>query len=175
MPSPLKAGAACLLLLTAACADIALRNEVDVFLDAYEQEYQDLYYAWSEAEWASNTHIVEGDTTNAARTRRTHEAYVEFVGSEENIDQIRSYLDLRDELTSLQVMQLEKMLYMAAEGPQTIPDLVAERIAAEAEQVEDLFGFEYRLRGRPITPNEMDQLLRTATDLSERRAVWEAS
>ncbi len=175
MPSPLKAGAACLLLLTAACADIALRNEVDVFLDAYEQEYQDLYYAWSEAEWASNTHIVEGDTTNAARTRRTHEAYVEFVGSEENIDQIRSYLDLRDELTSLQVMQLEKMLYMAAEGPQTIPDLVAERIAAEAEQVENLFGFEYRLRGRPITPNEMDQLLRTATDLSERRAVWEAS
>ena len=175
MPSHLRVGAACLLLLTAACVDTALRNEVDTFLDAYEQEYQDLYYAWSEAEWASNTHIVEGDTTNAARTRRTHEAYVEFVGSEENIEQIRSYLDLRDELTSLQVIRLEKMLYMAAEGPQTIPDLVAERIAAEAEQVENLFGFEYRLRGRPITPNEMDQLLRTATDLSERRAVWEAS
>jgi peptidyl-dipeptidase A len=169
------AGAACLLLLTAACYDSALRNEVDAFLDSYEQGFQDLYYEWSEAEWALSTRIVEGDTTNAARTKQAHEAFVQYAGSVENIEQIQAYLELRDELSQLQVTRLEKMLYLAAEGPQTIPEVVRRRIAAEAAQTEDMYGFEFRLRGRPITPNEIARLLRESTDLRQRLAVWEAS
>jgi len=169
------AGAACLLLLTAACYDTELRNEVNAFLDGYEQGFQSLYYDWSEAEWALSTRIVEGDTMNAARTKQAHEAFVQYAGSVENIEQIQRYLELRDELSDLQVTRLEKMLYMAAEGPQTIPEVVRRRIAAEANQTEDMYGFEFRLRGRPVTPNEIARLLRESTDLGERRAVWETS
>jgi peptidyl-dipeptidase A len=67
------------------------------------------------------------------------------------------------------------MLYNAANQPGTVPDLVAERIAAETQQVETLFGFEFMLRGEPIAPNAIDNLLRTSDNPTERRAVWEAS
>jgi peptidyl-dipeptidase A len=166
---------AVLVFATTACVDVALRNEVDTFLSTYEQRFQDLYYDWAQAEWASNTRIVEGDTANAARTRQAYEAFVEFVGAESNIDTIRIYLEQRTRLAPIQVLQLEKMLYAAAEGPQTIPDVVKERIAAETEQVETLFGYQFRIGDRPVTPNEIDNILRTSTDLAERRRAWEAS
>ncbi len=165
----------CIASLTAACVDTTVRNEADAFLTAYESQLQQLYYEWSEADWASNTHIVEGDTTNGARTRRAREAFVRFAGSTENIDTIRAYLEMRGRLSPLQAQRLEKMLYLAAEGPQSIPDIVQQRIAEETEQVERLYGYAFTLRGRPITPNEIDGLLRTSSDLAERRGVWEAS
>ena len=65
---------ATLLMLLTGCVDVGLRLEVDEFLRSYESEYQRLSYEWSEADWASNTHIVEGDSTNAVRTRAAHEA-----------------------------------------------------------------------------------------------------
>ena len=161
------------LMLTACQAD--LRREVDQYLERYADEMQGLYYESSQAEWASNTHIVEGDTTNAARTRRANEALAAFVGSVENIERIRGFLDQRDRLAPLQVRQLEAMLYAAANQPGTEPELVAERIAAETEQVERLYGFEFTLDGEPITPNRIDQLLRESDDPDQRLAVWEAS
>lgn len=158
-----------------ACEGADPQTEVDGYLAEYADTYQQLYYEASKAEWASNTRIVEGDTTNAARTRRAQEALARFVGSVENIERIRGYLDRREELTPLQVRQLEAMLYEAADNPQTVPELVARRIAAETEQVERLYGFQFTLRDEPITPNRIDEILRTSRDLDERRAVWEAS
>lgn len=166
--------AAIALVLAAACAD-PMRSEVDAFLASWSAEYQRLFHDWSLAEWESNTHIVEGDSTNAQRTKAARSAYLAFTGSTENIQRIREFLAERDRLTPLQARQLDKMLYLAAEGPQTAADVVAERVAAETEQTETLYGFEFRLGGRPITPNEIDNLLRTSTNLAERQRVWEAS
>ena len=163
-----------LLLFVLSCGD-PLESEVSRYLSDYYATYQQLYYEADLAEWATNTRIVEGDTTNAARARRARQAFAAFVGSSENIERIRGYLAQRDRLDPLQVRQLEAMLYEAADQPGTVPDLVAERIAAETDQVEKLFGFEFTLRGSPITPNQIDELLRSSTDLRERRAVWEAS
>ncbi len=162
------------LAMTSACSS-ALQNEVNEYLAEYESELQGLYYEASLAQWASNTHIVESDTSNATRTKRAQEALAVFVGSVDNIERIRDYLKRREQLTALQVRQLEAMLYIAADNPGTVPDVVAQRIAAETEQVEKLYGFEFTINGRPVTPNQIDQTLRTATDLSERLAIWEAS
>ena len=35
--------------------------------------------------------------------------------------------------------------------------------------------FEFKLRGKPITVNEIDNLLKSSADIAERKAVWEAS
>ncbi len=174
----MKRYATALMILAAAlcaCAEDPLRSEVDAYLAEYAATLQGLYYESAQAEWALNTHIVEGDTTNAARARRAAQALADFVGSAENIERIRGYLESRDRLDPLQVRQLEAMLYEAANQPGTVPELVARRIALETEQVEKLFGFEFTLDGQPITPNQIDGLLRSSSDLSERRAVWEAS
>ena len=57
------------------------KGEAQAFLDAYTAEFQRLYYTSAEAEWASNTRIVEGDDTNATRTRAANEAMAAFTGS----------------------------------------------------------------------------------------------
>lgn len=162
-------------LLALAACNAPYRREVESYLRDYAQTYQRLSYASQQAEWASNTRIVAGDSSNAVRTKAANERLARFVGSVANIDRIRGYLGKRERLTPLQGRQLEKMLYMAANSPMTVADVVRQRIAAEAEQTERLYGFEFALRGRPLTPNQIDELLRTSMNLAERRAVWEAS
>jgi peptidyl-dipeptidase A len=149
--------------------------EVDAYLASYAREYQRLSYGSAEAEWASNTRIVEGDSSNAMRTRQANEALARFVGSAENISKIQRFLSQKDQLTPLQARELEVMLYMAAEKPQTAADVVSRRIAAEAAQTETLYGYQFRLKGKPVTPNDIDQALRTSKRLPDRLAVWEAS
>jgi peptidyl-dipeptidase A len=145
------------------------------YLDRYAKEYQRLSYEAQKADWASNTHIVEGDSSNATRTRAAKEALAAFVGSVTNIDTIRTFLKDSASLTPVQRRELATMLYLAADAPQSDPDLVKRRIAAETEQVEKLYGFTFRMKGKAVTPNTIDSILRTSTNLDERLAAWEAS
>ncbi len=155
--------------------DAALRAQVDVFLDQYTRGMLPLSYASALAEWDANTRIVEGDTLTAAKVRRANEALAAYTGSERNIQGARTFLESRETLTDLQARQLDAILYAAAQNPQTVPDLVRERIAAEAAQNDALFGYTFMLDGEPITPNDIDRLLRESTDLAEREQVWRAS
>lgn len=170
-PAPAPAGASA----PAAAAAPSPREEAQRFLDEYLSTYQGLYYTANQAEWASNTRIVEGDTTNAARTRRAQEALTAFTGSVANIERTRALLRQREQLDPLQVKQLERILYNAASAPQTVPELVRARIAAETKQTETLYGYQFTLNGKAVTPNQIDATIRERTDLRERRAAWEAS
>ena len=49
-------------------------EEAKTFLEAYNTEFQKLYYASAEAEWAANTQIVLGDTLNAVAVQKANEA-----------------------------------------------------------------------------------------------------
>lgn len=166
------------LLAVLACQSGTSRSanaDLDAYLTRYGQDYQRLYHESALAEWESNTRIVEGDSTNAVRTRRANEALAQFVGSNENIARIQGYLRDRDRLSPVQVRQLDAMLYLAAEKPASAAAIVAERIAAEAAQTEKLYGFEFRLKRRPITANAIDDSLRISRLLPTRLAAWEAS
>jgi peptidyl-dipeptidase A len=164
------------LLLLASCGrGTDSRLEAQTFLDGYSAEYQKLYYASAQAEWRSNTHIVEGDTTNAYATRKTNEALAAFTGSAANIDTARRLLTQRDRLAPIQVRQLERVLYLAADNPETVADLVRQRIKAEAEQTETLFGFQFKIGDRKVSTNEIDEILRTGTDEAALREAWVAS
>ena len=150
-------------------------TSVQAYLDSYEKEYQRLYAASSEAQWASNTRIVEGDSTNAMRQQAADEALNAFVGSTRNISTIRAFLAVPEVLTPLQKLQLEAMLYNAGSGPQIVADVVRRRIAADAAQTEKLYGFRFTVGGKEVTPNQIDSVLRNSTNLGDRRAYWEAS
>ncbi len=158
-----------------ASTDRSLSAEVDEFLAAYSARYQALARESQLAEWASNTRIVPGDTTNAERTRAANEKRAHFVGSAENIAQAKRFLERRSELSPLSVKQLERVLFNAAASPMTIPEVVKARIAAEAAQSELLYGFRYEIDGKTVTTNDIDEALRTERDLAKRRTVWEAS
>jgi peptidyl-dipeptidase A len=166
------------LIVLLACQSGASRSasaDLDAYLSQYGQEFQRLSHESSLAEWESNTHIVEKDSTNSIRTRRANETLARFVGSSENITRIRGYLQDRDRLSPIQARQLDVMLYLAAEKPASAAAVVAERIAAEAAQTETLYGFQFKLRRKPITANAIDDSLRISRRLPVRLAAWEAS
>lgn len=159
----------------AACGLQDVRTEAQEFLDRYNRQYLELYTRSSEAEWRSNTYIREGDEETAAATRAAREQLAAFTGSVENIEAARRFLEHRDQLDPLQVRQFEAMLYEAANNPQTVADLVRERIAAETRQTELLYGFDYKLDGRSVTTNDLDTLLKDETHLPRRLDVWNSS
>jgi peptidyl-dipeptidase A len=151
------------------------RTEAQMFIDEYTESLLPLYTESSEAEWALNTKIVEGDDSNRTRSETANQALAEFSGSTEVIERTRKLLESRERLSSLQVRQLEAILYAAANNPQTVPDLVTSRIAAEAKQVETLFGYDFQLGGESVTTNRIDEILTDSSDLDLRLAAWEAS
>ncbi len=154
---------------------VPVEQQAQTFIGTYSTQFQQLYTASAEAEWASNTRIVEGDTTNAAATRRANEAFAAFTGSAENIEKARGFMQQKEQLTELQVKQLETILYAAANNPQTVADVVKARIKAETEQTEKLYGFDYTLSGKSVTTNDIDNILKTEKDEKKRLAAWQAS
>ena len=155
------------------CADVP--QQAQQFLDSYTSEFQKLYYASAKAEWHSNIYIVEGDNSAEEATKAANEALANFTGSKENIETARELLKSKNQLTPIQIKQLEAVLYAAANNPQTVPDLVKARIAAEAEQNKNLFGFDFQIHGESVSTNEIDNILKTETNESKRLAAWEAS
>lgn len=170
-----------LVLLASACAPPKpsaeqVQGEVQKFLDDYTATWLGLYTTADEAEWVSNTYIVEGDDTNRNREEAAREALTAFTGSVDVINTTRKYLESRDLLTPLQVRQLETILHTAANYPQTIPDVVAERIRAEALQTETLFGYDFKLDGKSVSANDLDDILEDLSQPMDRRlAAWESS
>jgi peptidyl-dipeptidase A len=162
--------AAVLLAATALLASCAKpEKKAQAFVDTYTVEVQKLSLEVSEAEWASNTHIVEGDTTNAHRSKAAKEAYAVFTGNAENIATARKFLEKRDKLSPLLVRQLELILYEAGGNPQTVADIVKRRIKVETEQVEKLYGFDYQLDGKSVSTNDIDRARRSA---GTSRTAW---
>jgi len=149
--------------------------DVQAFLDAYTKKYVALYTAASEAHWKANIEIKEGDSTNSIAEQKADEATAVFTGSKENIEQAQKFLAIKDKLTPIQVKQLEHVLYFAANNPQTIADIVKQRIKAESEQTQKLYGFQYKLGGKKVTTNALDDILKKETDVAQRLKAWEAS
>ncbi len=160
--------------LFASCAK-NVEKDAQAFVDTYTVEFQKLSLAVNEAEWASNTHIVEGDTTNAHNSKVAKEAYAAFTGNAATIDQTRKFLEKKDKLSPMLVRQLDAILYEAGNNPQSVADIVKKRIKAETEQVEKLYGFDYQLNGKSVTTNDIDELLRSDNNLDERLAAWNES
>lgn len=151
------------------------RNDVKNYLDSYNKKYQELYKNYSESQWELNTHIVDGDTISKQKAQEAEEAFTQFIGSTENIEKAKQYLDQKEDLTDLQVKQLEKILYLAGSNPMTAEEIVKEKIKVSNDQVEKLYGFEFKVDGESITPNEIDRILAESDNLNERLKVWTAS
>jgi peptidyl-dipeptidase A len=152
-----------------------IQAQAQSYLNAYNSEYQKLTIASNEAAWKSNTYIVEGDTATKNATNRSNEFMAKYTGSNANIDSAKKYLALKDQLTELQVKQFQFILYAAANNPESLKDMVKERIAAETEQNDKLFGYNFKIDGKKVSTNEIDAILGKETDVKKREIAWESS
>lgn len=152
-----------------------VQAEVQQYLNGYNDTLQKHITATSEAEWILNTHIVDGDTMASHNSQVASEAFTHFSGSAYNISKATEYLKHSNDLTDLQIRQLKAILYSAAGGPEVIMDVVKELIKANNEQTEKLFGYDFKIEGKSVSPNQIDEILSSSKDLNERLKAWEAS
>ncbi len=149
-----------------------LQERADQFLALTNAGYQALYRVNSGAQWAAVTDVTP---VHDAAAEATAKAYASFNGNPAIITEVQELLKHRDELDPLTVRQLNQALLNAAEGPMTNPTLTNRRIEAETRQASILNSFQFKLKEKPITANQIDDLLNTSSNLEERKAVWEAS
>ena len=150
----------------------AWQARADQFLKVVNAGYQALYRVSNEAQWLAATDV---SPVHDAASEAANQAMSAFTGNPAVIDEARALLARKADLAPLTVLELERVLLNAAEGPMTNPELVRQRIAAETKQASVLNSFTFRLNGREITANQIDSALATNRNLGERQAVWEAS
>ena len=166
-------------LMTVAAADSKeIMAEAKTFLEMYNRTYQRLYTVANEAQWAALTDVTDEHTGQRMGAEKAQAA---FVGSPWVIEQARTLMQHSNALDHLTLRQLHRVLLNAAGAPGTIPDVVNERVAAEARQGATLDGFEFKWtppgssKTEPLTANKIDDILNSSTNLAERLAVWKAS
>jgi peptidyl-dipeptidase A len=147
--------------------------EAQKFLDTYTRTYQALDYESSKGSWLANTDINEKNTQIRITARKK---LVQFKGKKDNITTAKELLTHKEHLKPVTVKQLEAVLYEAAKGPGTIPEVTANLVEAEARQTEALYSFEFKLAdGQRVNPNEIDRMLLEETDVDKRLKIWQAS
>lgn len=153
----------------------ALQQEAQTFLDTYTSKFKGLLIAVNEGQWTLQTKIVEGDTISNRNAAKSDKAFADFTGSQENIDAAKKFLAKQNELTDLQVRQFKYILLLAGNNPASAGKLVDEKIKATNDQTEKLFGFKYMYKGKQVTTNDLDGILRESTNLKDRLAAWTSS
>ncbi len=154
------------------------QQRADKFLDAYGSLIQGLYPIAAEANWKASTDVSE---LHVGERIGAEQSIAAFSGNPWVIESVKSLLEHEDRLDDITVRQLRSVLLAAAEYPGTIPEVVAERVAAEARQSAILDSFEFcaeRVNGdcrEVVTPNQIDEILVASVNESERRKIWQVA
>ena len=157
----------------------ALEREARAFLETVTGLLQPLNTVANQAAWIAATEVSPEHTAARAAAEKAAAA---VTGSKLVIERTRTYLAKPSELSEFTLRQLRKLQLAAAENPGTIPEVVSQRIEAEARQSAVLDGYTFCLQplaggkcGRPTSANEIDQILRTSRVLADRERAWLAS
>lgn len=152
-----------------------LQKEVQAYLDDYNATYTDLSTRVNEAQWKLNTVIRDGDTLTGKLADEANLAFSDFTGKKTTSDKVSAWLEHPELLTDLQVRQLRKILYLAANNPESEKEKVKQRISAETEQVRALFGFDFKLKGKSVSTNQIDSILNVSDNVQDRLDAWQTS
>lgn len=148
------------------------QERADRFLKVVNASYQALTYVSQEAAWAAATDVKP---EHDAAAEWANKAYAAFNGSPALIQEARELLAQKTQLRPVTIKELEAVLFNAAEGPMTNPKLVADRIVAETAQASTMNGFVWKVDGKAVSANQIDQVLGESKDAAERLKWWTAS
>lgn len=166
------------ILLFIACrskTDSLFEKEADQFIRGYTESFLRLHSLSLEAQWNAHIAIREADTINDDKSRNAQEILSSFCGKKHIVDSVKYFLGQRKRLSDQQIRQLKMILYLAGPNAEIADTLVRSRIRIETAATSKLYGFTFKIDGKPVTTNEIDELLISATDLNQRQKAWEAS
>src|ERR1017187_488204 len=154
-------------------------RETRAFLETVSGLVQPLQTVANQAAWTASIDVTPEHTAARIAAEKAHAA---VAGSKLVIEKTRGLLKQKSDLDPLSVRQLDKLLLAAADSPATIPEVVAKRIEAESRQSSILDGYTFCLQTspsgacvRPVSANDIDDILRKSRNLKEREQAWGAS
>jgi peptidyl-dipeptidase A len=158
----------------------AAEKEAELFLSTVTSLLGPVAVSANLADWTSLTDVTPEHT---GQRTGADKALAALAGSKLIIEKTKALLKNRKQLDEETARQLDKLLLGAAESPGTIPDVVGARVEAEAHQASILDGYTFcgapggkgGACARPMTANQIDDILRKSRDLPERLRVWTAS
>lgn len=173
----IHAALAALLAASAFAHEANPEAEAQAFLALYAPLLQGVYKVSSDASWLASTDVKPAHDAGRVIGNK---ALAAVTGNPRVIETLRR-LRAGKTLRRATRRQLDKMWLSAAENPGTLPDVVARRVEAESRQSSTLDGFQFcaeRKDGacvKPVTANDIDEVLIGTRDLSVRLRYWEAS
>jgi peptidyl-dipeptidase A len=156
----------------------AEEREARSFLELMTAVLQPLRTVANQAAWTAATEVTPEHTAARAQAEKGLAA---VTGAKLVIEKTRALLQQEARLDPLSARQLKKLLLAAADSPATVPEVVAQRIEAEARQSAILDGYTFCLQpgrvgcARPVSANDLDDILRKSRNLKEREQAWMAS
>ena len=152
--------------------------EAREFLNLFASLFEAVRYEAQKSEWAASTDVTDA---NVGARIAGGKALAALAGSPEIINRARELQKHPESLSALDARQLRKILLNASEAPGTIPEIVSQRVEAEARQSSILDSFQFCLERKgdqclkPISANGLDDILNQSRDLAERLTAWNAS
>jgi peptidyl-dipeptidase A len=154
------------------------QKEADAFLATLTGLLAPVSTSASLADWAAATDVTP---EHVAQRTGADKGLAALIGATTVIDKTKALLKNEKQLDDLTVRQLRKLLLAAAENPGTIPEVVARRVELETKQSAILDGYTFCLQpkgascAKPITANDIDDVLKKSRDLAERQRFWTVS
>lgn len=152
-----------------------MKDSVDTFLKGYSTDFQKYLLSANEAEWKLNTYIKEGDLVSPKNADDAKKSLAKFTGSKFNYETAKRYLECKSALNNLQIRQLESIIFAAGGNPEVAESIVKQKIEAETQQTKNLYGFNFKIDGKAVTTNKIEEILHKSNNLAERQKAWEAS
>jgi len=151
---------------------VAAADPAQDFLRAYQSIFLGLNRISQDAQWTASTDVSdehEGERTGA------NSALAAFQGDRWVVESCKKLLAARKKLPALVARQLDKIVLAAAEGPGTIPDETKARVAEESRQAAVMDAYTFKIDGKPVSANDIDDVLHKSRDLNARKKAWDAS
>ena len=146
-------------------------SEVETTLQSIVEQCQPLYRAYNLAEWDA---AVNGTPENNSRNQETQAAYMRFWADANRLQQLKRLDESGEAADPLQARLLRVFHLLAAENQQE-EEMIQRLTQLEADVRGRYYNFRAEVDGRPLSDNELDEVLSKSRDTELVQEAWEAS
>ena len=150
---------------------VKMENRLKKFISEYEAKSIPLYKEMTLSSWNAN---VTGTDIDYAKSEKASFDYAKIFtdkGSFTELKEIRDAGEIKDPLLARQL----DLLYNSYLGGQVDTTLIAEQIKMETEISKKYSNFRVNIKGKPLSDNEVDDILRNSLNSTDLQTVWEGS
>lgn len=140
------------------------------FLEEQNKAIKDLHIANAETSWMAAT---TGEEEWNRKTAEAETAYDLYLADPKRFQQVKTYL-AQDDLTAIERRQLDS-LYNGMVSNQVPEEDLKEMVELSTELIAKFNTFRATIDGKPVSENDVREILIKSNDLADREEAWHAS